>query len=199
MLRRAALALAALTLTASPALADHGSTWWGHLSPRTVYFEDRTGRPDMQSWIASAVARWNTAGANITLLYRTGPATNSCSAPSYGVVRFCTVPIKGNEWFGAAFWPDASSGGHITGGEIDIRIDQLGPYGPLHEGGHALGMDESTQPSVMNQVNSGASSTPTAHDFETLRALYAHVDAVAPSTTTTTRFSICSRYPQFCR
>lgn len=199
MKRLLLITFAALILAASPAFADHTSMWYGHMLPRTVTWEDRTGRPDMQSWIQSAVARWNEAGANITLLYKTGPATNSCAAATYATVRFCIVPnISGYKE--AAFFPEGfGTPGHITGGYIEFRADQLGPYGPLHEGGHSLGLAHSTLASVMNQSNTLRTNYVTDHDKEAVRSIYSHSDSAPPSTTTTTRFSLCTRYPQYCR
>jgi hypothetical protein len=173
----AALLLVLPVWAPTPAQADHGVSSWGHLSPRTVYFEDRSGIPGFRADIQNAVDLWSQAGAPITLLYREGPPTNKCSKADYGVVRFCALhTFKG---VGSWFISDRQSGGHYTGGEIDVRPDLLGPYGPIHEGGHALGEAHSLLESVMNVSGNGlGTQTPSAHDYETLRAIYAHCDVM---------------------
>lgn len=177
--RLLALAIAALILPAVPAHADHEVSWWGHPSPRLVYFEDRSGNPEFRSYVATAADLWNQSGAPITIVYRDGPVSRSCGKASYGVIRFCLTPAK-KGWPSSSFGADNPVNGHYASGIVEVREDRLGLFGPLHEAGHALGLGHSLEYSVMNLSANGLhASVPTEHDYEALRALYDHTDLPA--------------------
>lgn len=183
-MRRLALALALLaSVTARPALADHGASNTYAWTQRTVIIEDRTGVQFVRDAALNAVTRWNQSGAAFTLSYRDGPVA-PCG-PEGNVVSICERPEVPAM---AQSYPYLSGPGVIVAAWIGLAphvVRNIGSPNVLgivaHEVGHTICCyDHSDQASILNPIFSAASADacpvectgPNPHDFEVMRAVY---------------------------
>lgn len=200
MKRLAAGVFLIASFVVQPAFADHGAatrSW----AQRTVILEDRTGVQLVRDTAALVASRWNQSGANFTVTYRDGPATNSCG-PEGNVVSIC------EQWVGDASgftsWyldgPTTMASAWIVLSPPTVRNIGIPNIRAVlaHEVGHAICCGHSDGMSIMNPFFGASTSLdagPTEHDFEVLRAVYGTAGTLptilptstsVPVTTTTT-------------
>lgn len=178
MLRRilAAAALLATAFTPAVAGADHEESAWAKGS--TIIVEDRSGNQILRDHIKTSVNAWNAVGADFTLVYQDGPTNNNCGSFVIGKISWCIVSER--EGYDAMTTRHPWLSDTITAANVIIEEDSInGTFGPMHENGHALGLNHSCLKSVMHHPQAPCTynsalrtQVPSEHDREALLNLY---------------------------
>jgi hypothetical protein len=191
----ATIALAALAMSASPAVASHawGNYHWARSTsaPLTLEMGDNMTTAQWKTILGQANADWNVSKV---LDNHLGPARGGkrCKAV-LGTVQVCNGKYGRNGWLGLAqIW---LSGGHIVQGvsKMNDTYFSMAAYNNYSEKrhvlcqevGHTFGLghtseDGSSQNTCMdyyrNKTDDRVSIAPNAHDYAQLELIYDHTD-----------------------
>lgn len=174
------VALAAALTRLLPAAATESAISHWPSDQRELIVVDHTGQAGWETATATAVGRWNAAGADVHLTWAAGDGSCDEDGPR---IAFCLVEgseLKGYVEYEALTTPSTSADGHANGVFIeacaDCGLTELArQVVATHEIGHALGLTHNTRfGSVMFPTGSTGELDTT--DSAELRELYAHDD-----------------------
>lgn len=211
--RRIVVAAAALACSCVAALsASHswgGYHWARTANPFTLKLGNNLTTADWRAHLAQTSQDWNSGNSPVVTAVVAGASSNKRCAMRAGTTQVCNGTYGNNGWLGLASI-NITGGTHITQGSAKMNDTYFNtakynnPNERLHvmcqEVAHTFGLahqseDGSSQNTCMDYFsNTGANATstlstkPNAHDFEQLRAIYAHLD----STTTVAAVSQAS-------
>jgi hypothetical protein len=192
MKRFAVLAVAAFAL-AVPSAVLGNNTWgnyhWARTSnPFTLKLVDSVSS-SWDGYLATTATDWG-ASSVINTVVEPSTATKNCKGTA-GKVQVCSGKYGFNGWLGLAqIW--ISGGTHITKGTAKMNDSyfSLPQYNNsaeknhvmCQEVGHTVGLDHtsedgSSQQTCMDYSSDPNSQHPNRHDYDTLEALYAHLDS----------------------
>ncbi|MBA3281040.1 MAG: matrixin family metalloprotease [Acidimicrobiia bacterium] len=167
----ASLILGASTVTATTVFGNQRH--W-HEDSRELVVVDRTGDHDWQQATEEAVAVWNEAGADVTLMWETGSGDCGFDGNRIGVCLGDTRidgPFDGKSY-------DVVDNGHIQAaylqvcGDCDLNQARRNEVA-VHELGHALGLEHSDDPASIMWYEGG---TELEGEYATLRESHGHTE-----------------------
>lgn len=199
---RVALGLSAAVIALVPASANHswnGYHWAGDGQNLTL----KVNTTITQKWdtaVTKAIGDWNQS-TELTLNTDTAGGDPKRCTPIAGQIRVCSAAYGRRQWLGiATIW---LSNGHISQGTTKLN-DSYHDYAPYNspewrslvacqEIGHDFGLDH--QDENFNNGNLGtcmdytnnpsgppANTSPNAHDYDELKAIYDHDDGFTTAT-----------------
>jgi hypothetical protein len=197
---RAAGTIICLLILSPAAYADH--TWGSSSDPADAYHWPRSANPiDLtvetnitSEWVDVTAASIDDWDASIVISLTEEPGSTSsrtrrqCKAVG-GKIRVCNAAYGPTGWLGVATI-NIESDGHITKGTAKVN-DTYANYWAIvgemrhvmcQEIGHLFGLghtstDGSSQGTCMDYSMDLASQRPNPHDYDTLEAIYTHLDA----------------------
>lgn len=175
-----AVALAMVATRLLPAGATQTTISHWPTGQRDLVVVDHTGQPDWESVTRTAVAQWNSAGADLRLTWEAGDG--ACDEQG-ARIAFCLV--DGDELVGfveyqGVMTPSTSDDGHAS----RALVEACGDCGltatsrqlvATHEIGHAIGLPHNDRFFSVMSRNGGAGELD-AQDGADLRRLYMHDD-----------------------
>lgn len=184
-------ALAVTTALTTPATADHawgGYHWARQSNPFTLQVGDNV-TASWDAYLDRSITEWSQSSV-LDLAETTGGTTGKRCRATQGRVEVCSASYGRNGWLGLASI-SITGGTHITAGTVKVNDTYFAmaayntPEERAHvmcqEVGHTLGLghtseDGSSQQTCMDYSQDPNSTSPNAHDYEQLAAIYSHLD-----------------------
>lgn len=175
-----AVALAMVPTRLLPAGATETTISHWPTGQRDLVIVDHTGEAAWEAVTRTAVAQWNSAGADLRLTWEAGDG--SCDEQG-ARIAFCLVDgddLEGFVEYQGVMTPSTADDGHASGAVVEACGDCglsaiLRQLVATHEIGHAIGLPHNERFGSVMFPNGGTGELD-ALDGADLRRLYAHAD-----------------------